>query len=446
MSALAQEVKASAQAASLAVEEARHALSELSGGVLATPLTSNDVESMIIRNAVAVDRRRVIVLGDPGVGKTSFIAAARSESDDRRLPHLHLFDPPDSSDATLTVMLSLSLSFTKLAIALAFRLDDDKVVTQSSMKRLKEEWLPALAEFDASRRRAAEEAVDEPPTKTSSNISEKETFVVVLVALEYENENEAGSSSSAGSSTTLETSSADTMWWCTEAQRLMAAFPFVEAAFRCSPSSGDAPVSALTVINEIESAAENPMRPLYEYAKGALTFPCARALGDVFDAFDVDGDGRLSNTELKRFQQEAFDVEIGELEIVALHERLLAESVHNVGMTHRGRSDTDAGTVVSGIRLRGFLALFRAMLEEHTDAASVWRVLRRFSYARSNTILLSAGATAAKCAHLDVSTMSGREERLQRILAAAEREGSETAMATTDTPAKWRRGAKVTDL
>jgi hypothetical protein len=140
---------------------------------------------------------------------------------------------------------------------------------------------------------------------------------------------------------------------------------------------------------------------------------------------------------VKRFQQEAFDVEIGELEIVALHERLLAESVHNVGMTHRGRSDTDVGTVVSGIRLRGFLALFRAMLEEHTDAASVWRVLRRFSYAR---------ATAAKCAHLDVSTMSGREERLQRILAAAEREGSETAMATTDTPAKWRRGAKVTDL
>ena len=438
MSALAQEVKASAQAASLAVEEARHALSELSGGVLATrytPLTSNDVESMIIRNAVAVDRRRVIVLGDPGVGKTSFIAAARSESDDRRLPHPHLFEPPDSSSATLTVMLSLSLSFT--AIALAFRLDDDKVVTQSSMKRLKEEWLPALAEFDASRRRAAEEAVDEPPTKTSSNISEEETFVVVLVALENENENEAGSSSSAGSSTTLETSSADTMWWCTEAQRLMAAFPFVEAAFCCSPSSGDAPVSALTVINEIESAAENPMRPLYEYAKGALTFPCARALGDVFDAFDVDGDGRLSNTELKRFQQEAFDVEIGELEIVALHERLLAESVHNVGMTHRGRSDTDVGTVVSGIRLRGFLALFRAMLEEHTDAASVWRVLRRFSYAR---------ATAAKCAHLDVSTMSGREERLQRILAAAEREGSETAMATTDTPAKWRRGAKVTDL
>ena len=438
MSALAQEVKASAQAASLAVEEARHALSELSGGVLATrytPLTSNDVESMIIRNAVAVDRRRVIVLGDPGVGKTSFIAAARSESDDRRLPHPHLFDPPDASSIPLTVMLSLSLSFT--AIALAFRLDDDKVVTQSSMKRLKEEWLPALAEFDASRRRAAEEAVDEPPTKTSSNISEEETFVVVLVALENENENEAGSSSSAGSSTTLETSSADTMWWCTEAQRLMAAFPFVEAAFRCSPSSGDAPVSALTVINEIESAAENPMRPLYEYAKGALTFPCARALGDVFDAFDVDGDGRLSNTELKRFQQEAFDVEIGELEIVALHERLLAESVHNVGMTHRGRSDTDVGTVVSGIRLRGFLALFRAMLEEHTDAASVWRVLRRFSYAR---------ATAAKCAHLDVSTMSGREERLQRILAAAEREGSETAMATTDTPAKWRRGAKVTDL
>lgn len=438
MSALAQEVKASAQAASLAVEEARHALSELSGGVLATrytPLTSNDVESMIIRNAVAVDRRRVIVLGDPGVGKTSFIAAARSESDDRRLPHPHLFDPPDASSIRLTVMLSLSLSFT--AIALAFRLDDDKVVTQSSMKRLKEEWLPALAEFDASRRRAAEEAVDEPPTKTSSNISEEETFVVVLVALENENENEAGSSSSAGSSTTLETSSADTMWWCTEAQRLMAAFPFVEAAFRCSPSSGDAPVSALTVINEIESAAENPMRPLYEYAKGALTFPCARALGDVFDAFDVDGDGRLSNTELKRFQQEAFDVEIGELEIVALHERLLAESVHNVGMTHRGRSDTDVGTVVSGIRLRGFLALFRAMLEEHTDAASVWRVLRRFSYAR---------ATAAKCAHLDVSTMSGREERLQRILAAAEREGSETAMATTDTPAKWRRGAKVTDL
>ena len=435
MSALAQEVKASAQAASLAVEEARHALSELSGGVLATrytPLTSNDVESMIIRNAVAVDRRRVIVLGDPGVGKTSFIAAARSESDDRRLPHPHLFDPPDSSVSALTVMLSLSLSFT--AIALAFRLDDDKVVTQSSMKRLKEEWLPALAEFDASRRRAAEEAVDEPPTKTSSNISEEETFVVVLVALENENENEAGSSSSAGSSTTLETSSADTMWWCTEAQRLMAAFPFVEAAFRCSPSSG---ASALTVINEIESAAENPMRPLYEYAKGALTFPCARALGDVFDAFDVDGDGRLSNTELKRFQQEAFDVEIGELEIVALHERLLAESVHNVGMTHRGRSDTDVGTVVSGIRLRGFLALFRAMLEEHTDAASVWRVLRRFSYAR---------ATAAKCAHLDVSTMSGREERLQRILAAAEREGSETAMATTDTPAKWRRGAKVTDL
>ena len=399
-------IAASATAAALAEGEAHAAANRIAPA----PLTSSAFADLLAARADADARNTycVVVLGDPGVGKTAFIAAALCLD-----PSLRLVDPVDTRSPDLAVALCLPDpvrgSGSAACVILAFDLSPDAV--DASLESLRATWLPALAEWS---------------TRTGH------ALVCTLVGL-------CGDRAA---------QSAAAPTWPRTCQALMDRYIFIESALRCSAHDGGLAISASDVVGAAVSSARNPMRRLYSYADEVLVEDLRHQLDAIFQLFDVDGDGLLSNSELMSFQHAAFDVDVSDADIALLHARLLGECDSNVAIAMR--SGLSGVGEIDGITLCGFHALIYALLvregEERAEgAAEVWHCLRRFGVARGCIIDGAAAPSALRHGALDTQT-----RRAARLAGALTLEtnwlygGEEARRSACSAAAYWAHPADAT--
>lgn len=111
----------------------------------------------------------------------------------------------------------------------------------------------------------------------------------------------------------------------------------------------------------------HPIGPVFDLEMDELTPKCNKVMRRIFRYFDNDRDDHLSNDELRRFQQDCFNVPLSDDDIASLTKALAAQAPNVVTHTPRGISE------------RGFLAIFEVFIRSHTPQA-LWKVLRYFGY------------------------------------------------------------------
>lgn len=114
-----------------------------------------------------------------------------------------------------------------------------------------------------------------------------------------------------------------------------------------------------------QKAVLHPMSPLYMTESKDLTEKCREALTRIFKICDTDNDGILNDDELNLFQRQCFNAP---LQPEAL------EDVKNV--VHRHIPD---GIIDNGLTLKGFLFL-QILFIQRGRHETTWTVLRRFGY------------------------------------------------------------------
>lgn len=143
---------------------------------------------------------------------------------------------------------------------------------------------------------------------------------------------------------------------------LMERYPEIETCIECS---------AKTMRNLSETfwfaqkAVLYPTVPLYRADTKELTPECIRALTRIFRICDIDNDGYLSDKELEAFQERCFAIP------------LTAQSLHDVKQLVR--NSTSGGVNLHGITLKGFLFLHLVFIRKGRHETT-WAVLRQFGY------------------------------------------------------------------
>ncbi|KAL5964829.1 Mitochondrial Rho GTPase 1 [Taenia solium] len=150
---------------------------------------------------------------------------------------------------------------------------------------------------------------------------------------------------------------------------LMERFPEIETCIECSAKS-------LRNLSETfwfaQKAVLYPTAPLYHAETKELTPECVCALTRIFRICDVDNDGYLSDKELEAFQERCFAIP------------LTAQSLLDVKQLIR--NSTPGGVTVSGVTLKGFLFLHMVFIRKGRHETT-WAVLRQFGY--DNNLRLS---------------------------------------------------------
>ncbi|CAH8632812.1 unnamed protein product [Schistosoma rodhaini] len=143
---------------------------------------------------------------------------------------------------------------------------------------------------------------------------------------------------------------------------LMSEYCEVETCIECS---------AKTMLNLSETfwfaqkAVLYPTAPLYNAEKKELTTQCIRALTRIFRICDTDNDGYLSDRELEAFQTRCFSIP------------LTAQSLHDVKQLVK--QSCPGGVTVNGLTQKGFLFLHLMFIQKGRHETT-WTVLRRFGY------------------------------------------------------------------
>ncbi|CAD7702961.1 unnamed protein product [Ostreobium quekettii] len=288
---------------------------------------------LIDREKLLHDTAQVVVLGDPGVGKSSLIAAATESFDPNPppcLPPTRL--PPEAENVPLLVKDTSSRSDNSSPLREVLK-DVDVVLLcyavdmATSIRRLKDYWLPELHKLE-------------------------DTLPIVLCGCKMDNAPEE---------------------YSLEMQRrqldeLVKEFRQVETAIECSAQSYS---FVQEVFQFTLKAVIFPQLPLYDNMSQKLRPRCAQALRRVFMLCDHDRDGRLNEREINAFQIACFNTPLQPNELTGVLETVGAQ--------------LPAGVESDGLTLAGFLFLNALFLEGGRFETS-WQVLRRFGYTNHLTI------------------------------------------------------------
>jgi mitochondrial Rho GTPase 1 len=143
---------------------------------------------------------------------------------------------------------------------------------------------------------------------------------------------------------------------------LVKTFPQIETCMECSART-------LQFVGEVFyyalKAVVHPVAPLYEPELQQLRPACARALKCIFTLCDRDGDGVLSDAELNAFQVQCFNAPLQPEELAGV-KQVVAEKL-------------EQGIDRNGLTLAGFLFL-HALFIERGRLETTWTVLRKFGY------------------------------------------------------------------
>ncbi|CAH8865619.1 unnamed protein product [Trichobilharzia szidati] len=272
---------------------------------------------------------RILLLGEPRVGKTTLILSLVSEEFSPKVPAQaeEITIPEDVTPEHIPTQIvdysSQTQSHEQLCaeikranvICLVHALDDE-----NSFKQISAYWLPLIRHV-------------------STNADTRIPIVLVGNKLDINHE-----------------SKLDKML------PLMSEYCEVETCIECS---------AKTMLNLSETfwfaqkAVLYPTAPLYNAEKKELTPECIRALTRIFRICDIDNDGYLSDRELEAFQTRCFSIP------------LTAQSLRDVKQLVK--QSCPGGVTVNGLTQKGFLFL-HLMFVQKGRHETTWTVLRRFGY------------------------------------------------------------------
>ncbi|KAJ1928202.1 ERMES complex Ca(2+)-binding regulatory GTPase gem1 [Tieghemiomyces parasiticus] len=296
---------------------------------------------------------RLLVVGDPGVGKSTlvtalikevFVAPVQSVVPEVTIPPeitpenvtTHVIDSTDQTDEQRD---RLTIEARKAhAIMLVYTLDNLASLTAATTH-----WLPWLRTLGAivpvllvgNKADLRDQAMDHEARATASRLAEPAT----------QSENGTPVTGSAPSGT----AALDT-------------FDEIEASVECSARR---PATVTEVFYLAQRAVLHPTRPLYDPTTQSLRPACRRALDRVFHLCDHDADGILNDTELNAFQRRCFDVPLHRAEL---------DRVRQVVAAHLPDGIRKGGLTPAGFAYLHQLFIVRGRPE------TPWAVLRAFGY------------------------------------------------------------------
>ena len=299
---------------------------------------------------------RVVVVGPPQSGKTSFVTAAATESFPEHVPPalpptlLSAHSLPDRAPCLLVDTSSRPEDRAQLAsqlrsahcVVLCYAADAPR---QGTLQALRTEWLPEL-------RRAASSRPGWP-------------LPVVLLGCKLDAVAAAGQPPSGGSGASVACLASDVAG--------EAPTGCVDASLECSARTL---VAVHAAVYAACAAVLHPVAPLFDARQQALTPDALAALRRIFVLCDADADGALSERELSAFQAACYGVPLAPGEVTDVL-RTVGERLPQ-GVTPRG-----------GLTLVGFLYT-QALLLQHGRCDAVWAALRAFGYGPQLTLQLDA--------------------------------------------------------
>jgi Ras family protein T1 len=284
----------------------------------------------------------IAVIGDSGVGKTSLITAASTETFPEHpppvLPPARL--PADTTPEGVPVVITDTSSRPEDKQALESACREASVIVlcfsmdkPQTLRRVSSHWLPEL------RKMAVTVPVILVGCKSDVRPADQSLHQAVLP--------------------------------------IVKTFPQIETCMECSAKN-------LQFVGEVFyyalKAVIHPMAPLYEPEAQKLRPLCARALKRIFMLCDTDQDGILDDIELNNFQVHCFNAPLQTEELVGV-KQVVSEKCPE-------------GIARNGLTLKGFLFL-HALFIERGRLETTWTVLRRFGYSntlRLRTDVISRGA------------------------------------------------------
>ncbi|XP_068248108.1 mitochondrial Rho GTPase isoform X1 [Palaemon carinicauda] len=271
---------------------------------------------------------RILLVGDPGVGKTSLILSLVSEEFPEQVPSRaeEITIPPDvTPEKVPTHIVDYSereQSVDQLrgevnhadVICIVYSVDDE-----DTLDRVTGHWLPFIR----------------------STLGQQHHTPVILVG------NKVDQVDYSTMEIVLQT---------------MMDYPEIETCVECSART-------LKNISEMfyyaQKAVLHPTAPLYILEERDLTEKCKKALVRIFKVCDMDNDGLLNDQELNTFQRRCFNAPLNPQaleELKTVVQRNVSDGVHADCLT-----------------LRGFLFLHRLFIQRGRHETT-WTVLRRFGY------------------------------------------------------------------
>ncbi|KAK1294991.1 Rac-like GTP-binding protein RAC2 [Acorus calamus] len=272
---------------------------------------------------------RVVVVGDPGTGKSSLIVSVATESFSDNVPSVV---PPTRLPADyfpdrvpITIVDTLSSPEMQPKLVAELKQADAVVLTYAcdrpaTLERLSTYWLPKLRRLEV-----------------------KVPIIVVGCKLDLRDELQQMSLEQAMSP-------------------IMQQFREIETCIECSALKQ---IQVPEVFYYAQKAVLHPTAPLFDQETQTLRPRCVRALKRIFILCDNDRDGSLSDAELNDFQVRCFNAPLQPSEIAGVKkvvQEKLPEGVNERGLT-----------------LTGFLFL-HALFIEKGRLETTWTVLRKFGY------------------------------------------------------------------
>ncbi|KAG2545005.1 mitochondrial Rho GTPase 1-like isoform X2 [Panicum virgatum] len=269
---------------------------------------------------------RVVVIGDPGTGKSSLVVALATEQFPENVPRVM---PPTRLPADyfpdrvpITIIDTSSSPEQKPKLIAECQAADAVVLTYAcdrpaTLERLSSFWLPELRRLQTP-------------------------VIVVGCKLDLRDEQQVS----------LEQVMAP----------IMQSFREIETCIECSALRQ---IQVPEVFYYAQKAVLHPTAPLFDQEAQSLKPRCVRALKRIFILCDNDKDGALSDVELNEFQVRCFSAPLQPTEISGV-KRVVQEKMPE-------------GVNDNGLTLTGFLFL-HALFIEKGRLETTWTVLRKFGY------------------------------------------------------------------
>lgn len=145
--------------------------------------------------------------------------------------------------------------------------------------------------------------------------------------------------------------------------------------------------NVIELFSTAQKAVIYPLPPLYDPQLRVLTNECRNALVNIFKLCDLDGDGLLSDHELNLFQENCFGIPLQKDSLDDL-KSIIKQSIMD-------------GIVNDSMTLTGFIFLHTLSLDKGRHEFT-WQVLRKFNYDNQ----LNAKSSKAPTGEIDVSFSS----------------------------------------
>ncbi|XP_055678543.1 mitochondrial Rho GTPase isoform X4 [Lutzomyia longipalpis] len=271
---------------------------------------------------------RILLVGDPGVGKTSLILSLVSEEFPEDVPPKaeEITIPADVTPEQVPTNIVDFSAAEQTEDALADEIARASVVCvvysvedDTTIDRISSHWLPLIRE--------------------SMPIDQKKPVVLVGNKVDL-----------------VDFSTID------QVLSIMEEYPEVESCVECSAKT-------LQNISEMfyyaQKAVLHPTAPLYSIEDHDLTNDCKKALVRIFKVCDIDGDGLLNDYELNHFQRRCFNAPL-QPQVLDEVKAVLIKNIPD-GIRH------------DAVTLKGFLYLHCLFIQRGRNETT-WAVLRRFGY------------------------------------------------------------------